>query len=301
MGGLLLGLQLPGEARAAELEPRAPETPRDFYNNGTRKFKEGKLRDAESMLQAAVAANDEKVQPPALYNLGHVRFKQGLEALKDSMSGGAAKSRGDAASDLASQAIQAADEALRREEVAAITRAYLQGRGARKELKAAMEAVRKALEAHGAVLSRWQRASGDFKSAHEIQPSFADAKANAEVVDRQIAALVDQREMMMMAMQCMGGKRQELKDRMQQLKKRMPDGQKMEDEGEDDEEDDDQKPPKEPSRGQQEKESKEGKEMAMTWEEAMRLLESLKLDANRKLPMGDQETAKPKDRRGKDW
>ena len=158
-----------------EPDPPAIEKPRDFYNVGTRKLKEGKLRDAESMLQAAVAANDEAVQPPALYNLGHVRFKQGAEALKESMSGGAAKARGDAACDLAGQAIRAADEALRSQEVAAITRAYMQGRGARKELKAAMEAVRKALESHAAVLGRWQRASGDFKSAVEIDPSFADA------------------------------------------------------------------------------------------------------------------------------
>ncbi len=296
----LAGFPFCQPVRAAETDPPSIEKPRDFYNVGTRKLKEGKLRDAESMLQAAVAANDEAVQPPALYNLGHVRFKQGAEALKESMSGGAAKARGDAACDLAGQAIRAADEALRSQEVAAITRAYMQGRGARKELKTAMEAVRKALESHAAVLGRWQRASGDFKSAVEIDPSFADAQANAGVVDRQIAALVDQKEMIMMAMKCMGGKRQELNERMKELRQKMPEGQRPDEEGEDDEEEED-KPPRKPDQGQQEREPKEGKEMSMTWEEAMRLLESLKLDANRKLPMGDKETAKPKDRRGKDW
>ena len=67
----------------------------------------------------------------------------------------------------------------------------MQGKGARKELKAAMAAVKKAMEAHGAVLSRWRRASGDFKSAHELRSSFEDARLNAQVVDRCIAALVD--------------------------------------------------------------------------------------------------------------
>jgi tetratricopeptide (TPR) repeat protein len=304
----LLGLVcLAGASPAATNPPaaasatRAPESARDYYNEGTKHFREGKLREAETSLQTAVARNEEQVQPAALYNLGHVRFKQGADALKDAPKAGAAKARADAACETGSGAIQAAKDALAGNDVDAITRAYLRGRGARKELKAAMDAVKKAMEAHGAVLARWQRASGDFKGAHELQPSLADAQANGEVVDRCIAALVDQQEMLAMAMQCMGEKRGELKSRMQDLKKRLPDGPQKEDEGEDDEDEDQDKPPKQPSHGQQEKEVKEGKEMVLTWEEAMRLLESLKLDANRKLPMGDKETANPKQRRGKEW
>jgi len=57
----------------------------------------------------------------------------------------------------------------------------------RKELKAATEAVRKALDVCGTTLARWQRASGDFKSALELKPSERDAQENAEVVDRCIA------------------------------------------------------------------------------------------------------------------
>ena len=56
----------------------------EFYNDGTAKLRDGKLRDAESALQIAVASQREEVQPPALYNLGQVRFKQGMEVLKDS-------------------------------------------------------------------------------------------------------------------------------------------------------------------------------------------------------------------------
>jgi hypothetical protein len=296
----LAGLLSAGAVGAGE--SRLPQSSRDFYNEGTQRLRDGKLREAEAALQTAVGGNDLKVQPTALYNLGEVRFRQGAEALKDAPNASAAKTRADAASNLGDKAIRDADAALAGDDLEAITRAYLQGRGTRRELKAALAAVKKAMEAHGAVLARWQRASGDFKSAGELRPAFDDALFNAKVVDRRIARLVDQQEMMKMAAQCAGGKRKDLKDRMDELKKRMPEGQQPQDDGEDDDDDDDQdKPPKQPKQGHEEKETKDGKEMTLTWEEAMRLLEALKLDANRKLPMGDQDTAKPKDRKGKDW
>ena len=69
--------------------------------------------------------------------------------------------------------------------------AYLRGRGARKELKAATQAVRRALQAYGAALARWERSSGDFKSTLELNSADSDARHNAEVLDRCIAKLVD--------------------------------------------------------------------------------------------------------------
>ncbi len=294
-----LGAWLSASLLSAPSETIRPESPREYFNDGTRRLQTGKLRDAEVSLQTAVAANDERVQPPALYNLGEVRFQQGAEVLKDALQPNRAKARGDAANKLAERAIQEADAALRGDSVEAITRAYLQGRGARKELKAALEAVKKAMEQYGAVLARWQRASGDFKSAFELRPTYADARFNAQVVDDQIAALVNQKESVQMAMQSMEGNRKELKERMQALKKRMPEGMQKDEDGDDDEEEDE--PPKEPKAGTQEKENKEGHEMALTWEEAVRLLDALRLDGNRKLPMGDKETGNPKDRKGKEW
>ena len=286
---------------AGAIADSGSKSPRDFFNDGSQQLRTNKLREAEASLQIAVASNDERVQAPALYNLAHVRFKQGVEALKDAPKPEAALSRGDAATDHTDKAIKDADDALAGSETEAIVRAYMQGKGARKELKAAMEAVKKALDAHGAVLRRWQRSSGDFKSAEELRPKFEDAKFNATVVDRCIAALVDKQELMMKNAQCMGGKKKDLKQRMDELKKKMPDGAMKQDEGEEDDDEDEKKPPKEPKSGDQEKENKEGKRMELTWEEAMRLLDSLKLDGNRKLPMGDKETGTPKDRKGKEW
>jgi hypothetical protein len=34
------------------------------------------------MFESALAAQDERVQPPALYNLGHTRFGEDMELLK---------------------------------------------------------------------------------------------------------------------------------------------------------------------------------------------------------------------------
>src|SRR4051794_38808185 len=70
---------------AGESEP--PDSPPQFYNQGTKKYSEGKLREAEASLQTALASQNEKVQIPALYNLGHVRFREGLEELKGGPNG----------------------------------------------------------------------------------------------------------------------------------------------------------------------------------------------------------------------
>jgi len=298
---LLLLLAGAGSAEAAVLNGENElRKPRDVYNQGIQKFRQGKLREAEMSLQAAVASNDEAVQSVALYNLAHVRFQQGVEALKDSPDGKATETRGRRASTAGDAAIAKADEALAGYDLEAIIEAYMHGRGVRRQLKAATEAVKRALEAYGAVLMRWQRASGDFKSAHELRRADEDASFNAEIVDRCIAELVDREQAMKIAMRGAEGKRQELRERMEQLKKLMPKMIQAQCQNDDEDEEDEGEQPKEPQKGQ-EKESREGREMAMTWEEAMRLLESLKLDSNRKLPMGMNQTGNPKNRAGREW
>ena len=53
------------EARtnAAAVQEKPPVTSKDFFNAGTRRLREGKLREAEASLQAALAKQDERVQP----------------------------------------------------------------------------------------------------------------------------------------------------------------------------------------------------------------------------------------------
>jgi hypothetical protein len=303
---LLLWLTLPGVAAlklsAAVTDTAVPATARELYNDGTQKFQQGKLPDAEAALQSAVASQDEKVQVPALYNLGHVRFQQGVKQLKDGPNAKATQSTGQRTSQDTTGALQDANEALAGSDLQAIVAAYLHGRGTRKELKAAIEAVKKAMESNAAVLTKWERSSGDFKSADELRPPDRDAQANAEVVDRCIAKLVDIQQMMAQMMAGLCKQRDELKGAMKKLKEKMPgDPGKMFKGGEDDDDEDEDKPPPEPKAGEREGPNKNGAEREMTMDEAEELLGMLRLDANHKLPVGVTDTAVPKDRKHRDW
>ena len=297
----LVSYDLPG----ATDESPADNSPPRLYNEGTQKLRAGKLREAEGYLQNALASQNEQVRVPALYNLGHARFALGVQELKKSPDANATNERAKQASEFGDSALQTADAALASGEVDALVAAYMHGRGARKELKAAAEAVKRALESYGAVLGKWQRASGDFKSAHELQASDQDARTNAEVVDRHIARLVDTQQLMMKGEQALKQKRQELKEKMGKMKQKLPKEEQQKcsngDEDEDDEEDGKKEPPKEPKDGQQEPKPKEGREVPLTPEEAARLLDLLKLDANRKLPLGVENSEETKDRKRRTW
>ena len=285
---------------ASDPAPPAPaETPREFFNAGARQLGAGKLREAEASLEATLASQQQRLQAPALYNLGLVRFGQGIEELKKGPAAKPASTRGQAAIDQGDAALRQVEGALASNDLEKMVAAYVRGRGARKELKAAIEAVRRALKAHATTLARWERASGDFKSAVELNGADADARHNAAVVDRCIAKLVDSVREMQQCANGMCGKQQQLGEAMKSLKGRipapnMPPG-AAGDEEEEEEEQLGQKP------GQQEGPSKEGKEMLLSEEQAGWLLEAYKLDSERRLPMGEGPQAPAKDRTRPPW
>jgi tetratricopeptide (TPR) repeat protein len=289
----------PVVASAARTEMTAPATPREFYNAGTEQLRAGKLREAEAFLESAMASQQERLQVPALYNLGHVRFAQGIEVLKKSPPAGPTVARGQAATEQADDAIRKLDEALAGNDVEKLVAAYMRGRGARKELKAATEAVRRALTVHSAALARWQRASGDFKSVLELQSPDADSEHNAEVVDRCIAKLVDSLREMQQCANGMCDKKGPLGDKLKQCKGRIPGKDMPPGAAGDDEEDEDF--PFGPQPGQEEAASKEGQEMTLSQEQAGWVLDGFKLDGERRLPMGQGEQAQPKDRNRPTW
>ncbi|HXP60810.1 MAG TPA: hypothetical protein VN829_09985 [Dongiaceae bacterium] len=281
-------------------EPAPPATPREFYNAGTLKLREGKLREAEPLLESALASQQESLQPVALYNLGLVRFSQGAEELKKGPPGRPTLAAGQAASQRTDQAIRSAAEALAADDLHKMVEAYRRGRGQRRELKAAMAAVRRALEAHQATLNKWQRAGGDFRSAVELNRTEADARYNAAVVDQWIAKLVDTLRELQQLAQAMADQKRDLGDKMKQLKGKvpapdMPPGATGDDE---DEEEEDQ--PKGPQPGQQEGPSREGEELMVSPEQAGWLLEGFRLDAQRRLPMG-QTQQEPRNRNRPTW
>lgn len=290
-----------GAAAVAPANPSSPppETPREFFNTGTRELLTGKLREAEASLETAVASQDSRLQPPGLYNLGHVRFRLGLEELKKGPAAGPTAARGRAAAKTAEEAARDADEALAGDDLQRLVTSYIRGRGARRELKAATKAVRDALESHGAALTKWERSSGDFKSTVELNGTDDDAQHNADTVDRFIARLIDSIKELQQTASALGNKGDELKEKLKQLKGRIP----AEDmpPGAAGDDDDDEDTPNGRQQGQKEGTGKQGEEMSLSPEQAGWLLNGFKLDSEHRLPMGQESTAPPKQRSGRTW
>jgi len=280
-----------GSSSSTRQQP--PSTPREFFNAGTEQLRAGKLREAEAFLESALASQNSRLQPPALYNLGHVRFGQGIEELKKGPPAGPTAARARTITQAADDAIKSAEDALASEQVQKMVASYLHGRGVRKELKAATEAVRRALEVHGTALAKWQRSSGDFKSAVELKRTEADAQHNAEVVDRYIARLVDSIRELQQCAKALGDKNGDLKEKLKQLKGRIPAADMPPGAAGEDEEEEEQ--PFGPRPGEKEGPSREGEEMLLSPEQAGWLLQGFKLDADRRLPMSQGAPAQPRD------
>ena len=277
--------------------PNAFHTAREFYNAGTRKLRDGKWNDAEPLFESALEKQDERIQPAALYNLGETRFAQGLDELKKATSQKAPQ-RSSAASASGAAAIKNAQDALAGNNVKQMLEAYIAGRGARKEIRAATEAIARAMESYGKTLLKWRRALGDFRSAAELNPGDTNAIENARTVERAIAKLVDSlHEMQQMAM-AMGNSHSRLNGLLQQLKGRIPADMMPPGGAGDDDED----LPIDFLRGQMEGQGETGQEMEMRMspEEAGQVLEGLQLDG-KLLPMTDGETGKPKNRPMRPW
>jgi len=299
----LLFSQLTAQAAAPASSPStnepAPSTPRDFFNAGTRQLQEKKFREAEAFFETALASQKPALQPLALYNLGHVRFDQGVEELKSSSAKPAAD-RARTAEQGVSDAIKKADDALAGDDLQKLVAAYVHGKGMRKEARQAVEAVRRALEAHGAALRKWERSSGDFKSALELNSNDGDSRQNAEIVDRCIARLIDSLQQLQKCNSGLCEKNSGLGQKLKQLKGRIPAEQMPPGGAGDDDEEEDQMPlGTKPE--QKEGPSKDGKEMFLTPEQAGWLLEGFKLDSERRLPMGWGPEAQPRDRSRPTW
>ena len=71
--GFLIALLVLVYLTSASAQTNAPITARDFFNAGTRLLGEKKYTEAEKMFQTALTIQDEHIQPPSLYNVGHER------------------------------------------------------------------------------------------------------------------------------------------------------------------------------------------------------------------------------------
>jgi tetratricopeptide (TPR) repeat protein len=277
----------------------APVTARDFYNAATELLAAKKFASAEEMFHSALAAQDERVQPAALYNLGHARFDEGGEWLKKGPDAQKVASQGHAISAAGSEVIRSAQAALDQNDLSKMVAAYLEGRGVRRNLRDAEKAVQQAMETYGNTLRQWRRAADDFKSAGELDPADTNAMRNAEIVEERIAKLVDSLQKMQQMASAMGSQHQQMNDLLSQLKGRIP-KQDMPPGAAGDEDDEDVQPGS--LAGQKENPSREGNQMQMPLspDEAGQILDGLSLDGSRRLPMSDQ-PGKIRDRKGRDW
>jgi hypothetical protein len=207
--------------------------------------------------------------------------------------------QGKTAAALAEQVLAFGQTSLAENSLEKMIAAYQAGRGMRKELKAAREAVGKALEVYGGTLRKWRLAADDFKSAAELNPADTNAQRNAEIVEQHIAKLVDSlREMQEMDGK-LAGLRQQLQNLLSELKGRIP-KENAPPGAEGDEED-------EPDMGsmpdQMEQPPKDGRELetAISPEMAGQLLDSLAPSGTRRLPMSDQKTSQPNEKKGRTW
>jgi tetratricopeptide (TPR) repeat protein len=292
---------------AGEGTNSTPVTARDFYNAGTRLLalkpaNAKRLEEAEKMFQAALLAQDDQVQPVALYNVGVTRFAAGLERLKQGPDAQRAMSQGNAALAAGDNAIRRSEAALAENNLDRMITAYLEGRGARRQLRDAEKAVSEALGMYGKTLEQWRRAADDFTSTAELNPADTNATHNAEVVKANIARLVDSVRKMQEMMGMMGKQRQDLGKLLAKLKgsipaQNAPPGQA----GEDDE--DDQGTTPDELTGQKENASQQGQEMPMMLspDQAGQILDGIGLDGTRRLDMSDKQGTPPKDRKGRNW
>jgi hypothetical protein len=278
----------------------AGESMRETFNAGSERLRDGKLREAEALLESVLGTQKEHWRVPALYNLGHTRFNQGMYELKKSESAGPAAARGRALALAAEEALTEGRDALKSEEIQGLVRSYIRGRGTRRELRSAIKVVRRALEFHASALNRLERASGDWKSAFELDPGNEDARHNAEVADRHIARVVDSIRDLLQSLQQMQGAGEELRQMMSQMKgkipaENMPPGAPGEDE--EDEEDGGMMPPP----GTEEGPGIEGDERPFSPEEAGWLLEGFRAGEEKRLPMTQDREGEPRDKNRPTW
>jgi tetratricopeptide (TPR) repeat protein len=284
---------------AQEPVDRSAPALRRLFNEAAEKLNAGKNREAESLLESLLAAQREELQSPALYNLGHARFAEGVEELKKSEKAGPAAARGRAAAMQSEGVITDARSALQGAELRRLINSYMQGRGALRDLRGSIKAITRALQFHAVALNRWERASSDWKSALELDPRNDDARHNAEVADRHIAKLIDSIRDLQQALQAMQMSREQLKSVMQQLKGKIPEENMPP--GASGEEEEDEEGGMQPPPGHEEAPGQEGEERPISPEEAGWMLDGLKPGEERRLPMGQEAEGKPRDKNRPTW
>jgi len=293
---------------------------RELHNRGTQRLAEGDLAGAEDALRASLGRDVDPLRPPALHNLGHVRFGKGKSVLGGKTAGDVtelsiARSYLEAAdadiSDMKDQ-IELLDKAKaegREPDYVPATAALGGGINTFRTIKKLIPKEEAMVTKRIGVVAAWTRSVGDFRGAHELDAADGQAKANADAIEELLRALRRETNALEEAIEAQRKKLEELRAVIQELVKRIPDD-KLPQNAEGDEEDDENFLPPErqkPKSGKGDpKEGKPGEEQKMTEQEARGSLEGLKNEFGRKMPAGNQDNkggkgGKPADKKGKDY
>jgi tetratricopeptide (TPR) repeat protein len=278
---------------------------RELYNEGVWRLAKGDLRDAEMSLRKAAGADVESVQPLALYNLGHVRFRQGEETLRGEGNRQQLLDSSAAAMNVAEEAIRNGGRALESDALQEIIAAYMDARAAQKELRFSRDETSRTLGLIGSALERWRRSVGDFHSALELDAANGDAKTNAEIVERKIEELLKFKKQIEQQSEQVAEEREKIKDMKKKLRGKIP--KDMQRESDDEEDDDDDEEKKEPEIGQKQQQ-RIGSDREVSPDMARWLKETMK---RRTMSLGTkqegegfrptEEQRKPSQRKGRDW
>ena len=293
---------------------------RELHNRGTQRLAEGDLAGAEDALRASLGRDVDPLRPPALHNLGHVRFGKGKSVLGGKTAGDVtelsiARSYLEAAdadiSDMKDQ-IELLDKAKaegREPDYVPATAALGGGINTFRTIKKLIPKEEAMVTKRNGVVATWTRSVSDFRGAHELDAADGQAKANADAIEELLRALRRETNALEEAIEAQRKKLEELRAVIQELVKRIPDD-KLPQNAEGDEEDDENFLPPErqkPKSGKGDpKEGKPGEEQKMTEQEARGSLEGLKNEFGRKMPAGGQDGkggngGKPTDKKGKDY
>jgi tetratricopeptide (TPR) repeat protein len=278
---------------------------RELYNEGVGKLAKGELREAEGALRRSAAANVDSVQPLALYNLGHVRFRQGEDTLKGEGKREQLIDSSAAACAVAEEAIRNGGRALESDELKEIIAAYMDARAARKDLRFSRDETSRTLGLIGAALERWRRSVGDFHSALEMDASNGDAKANADFVERKIEELLKFKKQLEEQKEQVADEREKVKEMMKKMRGKIPKDMQRESDDEEDDDEDEKKDEPKPGEKQQQRVGSDREvspDMARWLKETMkRRTMSLGTKQEGEGFMPTEEQRKPMQRKGRDW
>ena len=222
---------------------------RELHNRGTQRLAEGDLAGAEEALRASLGRDVDPLRPPALHNLGHVRFGKGKAVL-----GG--KSTGDVTElSIARSYLEAADADISdmKDQIELLDKAKAEGRepdytpatsalgggiNTFRTIKKLIPKEEAMVAKRNGVVATWTRSVGDFRGAHELDAADAQAKANADAIEELLRDLRRETNALEEAIEAQRKKLEELRAVIQELVKRIPDDklpQNTEGESDDDE------------------------------------------------------------------